>query len=137
MCGGTQRPAWGISTMIGISFPAGALTMNGASMPLGPWMRARVRGHHLVVGDVRVDLGRAEVRVPEHGLDGPEVGSPPKQVCCERMTQLVGGKRGHDAGACGVALEKLPEPLPAKPPSSRHEEARGRRGSERPGAHVV
>ena len=37
------------------------------------------------VGDVRVELGRAEIGVPEHLLDAAQIGASLEQVGCERM----------------------------------------------------
>ena len=37
--------------------------------------------------DMRVDLGRGDARVSEHGLDGTEIGAPLEQMRGERMPQ--------------------------------------------------
>ena len=41
------------------------------------------------VGDVRVQLGRPEIGVPEHLLDAPEVGAALEQVRRERVPEQV------------------------------------------------
>src|SRR5438067_8114646 len=42
------------------------------------------------IGYVRVELRRREVRVSEHLLDAPQVGTTFEQVCGERVAQEVG-----------------------------------------------
>ena len=37
--------------------------------------------------DMRIDLGRGDGRMSEHGLDGPEIGAPLEQMRGERMPQ--------------------------------------------------
>jgi hypothetical protein len=43
-------------------------------------MGLRVRGPHMVLRDVRVDLGRTQVRVAQHRLDRAQVGPAAEQV---------------------------------------------------------
>jgi hypothetical protein len=40
--------------------------------------------------DVGVDLGRREVCVTEHGLDGAKIGSTLQQIRCEGVAKHVG-----------------------------------------------
>lgn len=57
------------------------------------------------VGDMGVDLGRRDVRVAEHGLDGTEVGAVHQEVGREGMTEGVGGDMLRDAGEAGVFFD--------------------------------
>jgi hypothetical protein len=69
---GELRPA-GINP---IERRAHALRKTLARARLGPRMRLRVRLFEMVGSDVRVDLRRAEVRMPEHRLDRAQIGTP-------------------------------------------------------------
>ena len=58
--------------------------------------------------DVRVNLGRGNIDVPEHFLDRAQVGAALQQMCGEGMAE---GMRRHvlrDAGALDVSAENLP-----------------------------
>ena len=63
--------------------------------------------------NVSIYLGRGYVRVAEHGLYGPKVGSPLKQVRGERVAKHVRGYVGVDAGRKRVVLYDAPEALAA------------------------
>ena len=54
------------------------------------------------VGNVGVDLGGADVRVTEEGLDGAKVGAINKKVGGERVAQGVRGNMFGDAGEARV-----------------------------------
>ena len=61
------------------------------------------------VGDVRVALGRPQVRVPQHLLDGAQVGPALQQVRGERVTQQMRvDTTGLEAGAF-LVLRRLAE----------------------------
>ena len=51
---------------------------------------------------VRVDLRRREIGVPEHHLDGAQIGAALEQMRRERMPQDVRTERAADAGATTV-----------------------------------
>ena len=59
----------------------------------------------VVVGDVGVNLGGADVGVAEHGLDGTEVGAVHEEVSGERVTEGVGGDVFGDAGGAGAFFD--------------------------------
>src|SRR6478609_396625 len=77
----------------------------------GSGKEALVHGAQVPARHVRVNLGRSDVRVPQHGLHGAQVRAALDEVRGERVPQLVrrdplANPRGH-----GVAPEQLPEPL--------------------------
>ena len=56
------------------------------------------------VGDVRVELGRPEIRVAEHLLDAAQVRSTFQQMGCEGVPQQVGMNALRlEPGAAGEA----------------------------------
>jgi len=61
--------------------------------------------------DVGVDLGRRDLAVPEHQLDGPEVGPALEEVRREGVPQDVRADLGGDPGRQGVPLQEFPKPL--------------------------
>lgn len=64
------------------------------------------------VSYVGVYLGGGYVGVPQHGLDYPQVGTPFKEVCGERVAYYVGLAPGPaDPGQNGVLLHHRPEVL--------------------------
>ena len=62
---------------------------------------------------VRVDLGGRYVAVPEQHLHHPKVGAVIQQVGGEGVAQGMGGDRFGDSGHDRVALDRLPDRLPA------------------------
>ena len=56
----------------------------------------------VLVGDVGVDLGGADVGVAEEGLDGADVGAVVEEVGGEGVAEGVGGDVFGDAGEFGV-----------------------------------
>ncbi len=95
--------------------------------PSGPGVELVVNLTEPVAADVGIDLGRRDLAVPEHELDGPEVRAALEEVGGEGMPQDVRADLRGDPGLQGVALEELPETLPgerASPPGE--EERRGR-----------
>src|SRR6478752_5120798 len=58
--------------------------------------------------DVCIDLGRRDVRVAEHLLDGAEVGAAFEEMGGEGVAEGVRGNRLRDAGAVDVAAEDFP-----------------------------
>ena len=57
------------------------------------------------VGDVGVDLGRADIVVAEEGLDGAEVGAVHEEVGGKGVAEGVGGDVLCDAGEAGVFFD--------------------------------
>ena len=63
-------------------------------------------------GHVGVDLGGADVRVPQHDLNGPKVGAAFQQVARKTVSQAVWGEMFLNAGGEGPLPEQLPKALP-------------------------
>src|SRR5262245_22380578 len=61
--------------------------------------------------EVRVDLGRRDVGVAQHGLHGAEVGAVLQQVAGERVTKHVGRDAAAHAGHRGGPADDDPERL--------------------------
>lgn len=57
------------------------------------------------VGDVSVDLGRADVSMTEESLDTTEVGAIHEKVGGERMAEGMGGDVFGDSGGAGVFFD--------------------------------
>src|SRR5262245_2315846 len=66
--------------------------------------------------DVRVNLRRRKIRVPEHRLDSAQVGAVLEQVRGERMPKDVRAERARQPRLPSVRLEDLPEPHSAQRP---------------------
>ena len=75
--------------------------------------------------DVRIDLRGADVRVPEHRLDEPEVRPPLQQMRRKGVAQGMGGEVLGDPGLQGIVSEELPKPLPAHPIAAVVQEEEG------------
>ena len=60
-------------------------------------MTSIIQGAQPRILDVRVDLGRRQVGMPEHHLDGAQVGPVLQQVRGKRMTQFVRRKMGSQS----------------------------------------
>jgi hypothetical protein len=56
------------------------------------------------IGDVGVDLSRADVSVAKKRLDGADVGAVHEQVGSERVAESVGSDVFCDAGFPGITL---------------------------------
>ena len=73
-------------------------------------MRLLVDVLELILDDVGVDLGRAEILVAQQFLHAAQVGAVVKQMGRERMAQLVrrevGGQAAFDEVALQVPLER-------------------------------
>ena len=87
-------------------------------------MRSLVRRVDVVLRDARVDLGRAEVGVPEHRLDRAQIGPVLEEVRRERVPHLVGRDRRRDARRARVALDDLPDGLAGERASGGREKQR-------------
>src|SRR4029077_3399693 len=89
-------------------------------------VRAEVRLAPVAVRDVRVSLRRADVRVPEHLLDAPEIGSALEEVGGKRMPQQVRvDASGLEPGAIGQAPQDEERPRARQRPAARVEEQVG------------
>lgn len=89
---------------------------------------------------VGVDLGRAEVAVPEEKLHHAQVGPSVDQVGGKRVTENVGTDPRLEPHASGVAAKNRPDPLTGQGPSAGvHEKPRGfaRAEKERTGGREV
>ena len=77
-------------------FPSGGRGNTGTTRVR---VRLEVEVAAAAVGDVRVQLGRGEIGVPEHLLDAAQVGAPFEQVGRERVPEEVGmNPLGLEAG---------------------------------------
>jgi hypothetical protein len=70
----------------------------------------------VVLGDVRVDLGRSEVGVTQHGLDRAKIRAAAEKMGRERMPQLVWRGQGYDPCRHRVAPDHSPEALARETP---------------------
>jgi hypothetical protein len=59
--------------------------------------------------DVRIDLCRREIGVPEHDLDGAEIGAALEQMRSKGMAQYVRTQLARDPGLRPIAFEDFPE----------------------------
>src|SRR6516162_10806099 len=66
--------------------------------------------------DVRVDLRRGQVRVPEHLLNRPQVRASLDEVCSKRMAQLVRRRELADPRLERVPPKQLPKSLARERP---------------------
>src|SRR5829696_1324853 len=78
---------------------------------LRPGMRLEVHILQPVGGEVRVDLRRRDVRVPEHLLQRPEVAAAGEQVRRERVPERVRAHAPVEARGARVALDDLVQAL--------------------------
>jgi len=58
-------------------------------------------------GDVSVNLRRRKIRVPEHGLDEPDVGAVFQHVGGAGMAEEVTGARRLDSSALDVSANEV------------------------------
>ena len=70
---------------------------------------------HVALAQVRIDLGRRDVRVAQQGLDGAEVGAALDQVGRKAVSELVRGHRTSDARSERVLPEALKPALAREP----------------------
>src|SRR3569833_991731 len=71
---------------------------------------------------VRINLGRADIGVAEHGLYAAQVRTILKQVCRETVTDHVWTQRMEDARLGAVSFQELPETLPCHRTATRCDE---------------
>ena len=90
-------------------------------------VRLEVEVAAAAVGDVRVQLGRGEIGVPEHLLDAAQVGAPFEQVGREGVAQDMGGEALREAGTARARLHDLEQTGPLERPAvMREQEVIGR-----------
>lgn len=75
-------------------------------------MRGGVNRPQLVDGDMGVDLGRRQVRVPEHGLDETDVRSVVQHMRRASVPEDVASAGKTDP--CNVAADPVAQPVAAK-----------------------
>src|SRR5713226_8709103 len=63
----------------------------------GPRVELVVNAPQTGARNLRVDLRGGDVRVPEHHLEGPQIGAVLEQVRRERVAQTMGCQPGPDA----------------------------------------
>jgi len=68
-------------------------------------MEAFVNFAKVWVGDVSVNLSRADISVAEKGLDGADVGTVHQKISSEAMAERVRCDMLGDASFSGVALD--------------------------------
>lgn len=68
------------------------------------------------IGNVSVDLGRADIRVPKQRLDRADVGAVDKKVGRERVAQGMRGNMFGDAGEFGVFFDDALDRAGGEPP---------------------
>jgi len=66
---------------------------------------------------MRVNLRCSDVRVPQHRLHRPQIGTALEQMRRERVPEAVRPDTQRKAKSTHVSLEALPEPLPRKWPA--------------------
>ncbi len=62
---------------------------------------------------IRIDLGRGNIRVPQHLLYAPEIGAVLHQMGRKRMAQRVRCDIGFDPGLLRIIFDQFPKALPA------------------------
>ena len=61
--------------------------------------------------DVSVNLGGRDIRMSQHDLDGPEVGSVCKEMAGKRVSQLMRGNTAFNSDGLSMGPQALPESL--------------------------
>ena len=61
--------------------------------------------------DMRVNLRRRNIRMPEHFLDDPQIGPVRQEVCRKRMSQEMRVNVDFKPGCCSDLFDNLPDPL--------------------------
>ena len=61
--------------------------------------------------DMRVYLGRDDIGMAKHNLDGSQIGTGFQEMARKGMPDTVRGDRLADSGFSAVFLDNLPEPL--------------------------
>ena len=77
-------------------------------------MKLAVEFFEILLIYVGVDLGGADVHVPQHRLDEPEVGPALQQMSRKGMAQDMGTDPLGDTGLQGILSQDLPKTLPAE-----------------------
>src|SRR5437867_10488252 len=78
---------------------------------------------------VRVDLGRADVRVTEKGLHDAQVGAPVEEMRREGVAQRVGRHAFAHPGGERAAADELPDRLAGERSPAHAEEDEGARAA--------
>src|ERR1043166_9485694 len=87
--------------------------------------------------DVRVDLGRRDVRMPEERLHDPQVGPAGEEMGREGVAEGMWGDAAAEARARLPAPDELPDRLPReRPPARSEEDERARPAAEQPRAEL-
>src|ERR1041384_720368 len=84
-------------------------------------MKPVVRVLQTTLVDMRVDLGRRDIDVPEHLLDDAQVTAVFQQVRGEAVPQCVRRDVLGDAGGVGVLLDEIPDRLRTERRAARRE----------------
>ena len=71
---------------------------------------------------VRIDLSRRDICMPQHGLNGSQIGPTFQQMRGKRMPQHVRGDRLGNTGAARPLQKQLPKCLPRESSSSPTDE---------------
>src|SRR5438067_3074730 len=86
-----------------------------------PRVEAIVDAAQTRLEDVRVDLRRRQVGVPEHHLDGAQIGAALEEVRGEGMPHDVRAEHARQLRAPAVRFQNLPEADAAEWPAARVE----------------
>jgi hypothetical protein len=88
-----------------------------------PWEKLSVNLLESMTLHMRVDLGRSNIGVPQHRLNGSEIGASLEQMRGKRMSEHVRRDRLRNPGASCPLQKQLPTSLPCEPvPTATHEE---------------
>ena len=74
-------------------------------------MKLRVNALQAAGIDVRIDLRRRDIRMPQHLLHLAEIGASCQNVSCETVAKRMGADRRWSAGANCVLLDQFPDGL--------------------------
>src|SRR4029077_488734 len=91
------------------------------------WVKTIVHTPQTRLQDVRINLRGRKIRVPQHHLDGAQVGPAFEQVRRKRMADDVRAQRARHPPRRAMAFENLPEPHPAQRAAARVDEQPGGR----------
>src|SRR5512136_1895465 len=91
-----------------------------------------VQGFQMLPGKMGVNLGSGDIRMAQHGLNGPQVCPPLQKMGGKGMAERMGGDPLVDASCPGILPEDLPEPLAADLPASLPQEQISLEGRSRP-----
>ena len=63
--------------------------------------------------EMRINLGGGDIRMSQHQLQSPQIGTLPEQVRGKGMSEGMGAKMRGQTGLPGITLKDFPETLAA------------------------